>query len=30
MLTDRFDVTWNPSGRMSVPLDAAPAALARG
>jgi hypothetical protein len=28
MLTDRFGVTWNPSGRMSVPLDAAQAALA--
>jgi hypothetical protein len=28
MLTDRFGVTWNPSGRMSVPLDVAQAALA--
>jgi hypothetical protein len=30
MLTDRFGVTWNPARRMSVPLDAAPAALAEG
>ncbi|GAB2494847.1 hypothetical protein GCM10027063_37630 [Promicromonospora xylanilytica] len=28
MLTDRFGVTWSTSARMSVPLDAALAALA--